>query len=410
MFKTVLFATAIVAAQAWERSYNDRIQPEAYGSDNQHYGHQGSDYGYGLSNGSGYGRGYGLGNRYGHGAGRGGFGRGGRGFGGFGRGGRGAGSGFGARNFTGQNFNGRAGIGAAGIAGGAVGGAAGTAGFGVGGFGAAGRALGGGQGQQQWNVADAHNSYRQVGHQGQGHNQWVDNAWNQWGTNNHWDAQKSVDNKWGNNSGKINVTLNSVSGHYDHDFGQQQRGLGYEGHQNTSGDIGYTIGLGGHSFGYAPGSHSYGYANRADFGYGGWANNLGAWNHGANYDNDGAQFIDDKRDVTNDADDTADVKVTRRVAGGYGDLNELDDAPERRVQYAGGQVVDRYADAQLGTVTGLGRRNAGGATSNGIRSRRTFSGASYGGRDQGAAAYDPRDSSLDHGKSSHRPHKRVHKW
>merc|ERR1719264_1101529 len=94
--------------------------------------------------------------------------------------------------------------------------------------------------------------------------------------------------------------------HYDHDFGQQQRGLGYEGHQNTSGDIGY----------------------------GGWANNLGAWNHGANYDNDGRQFIDDKRDVTNDADDTADVKVTRRVAGGYGDLNELDDAPERRIQYA----------------------------------------------------------------------------
>lgn len=62
---------------------------------------------------------------------------------------------------------------------------------------------------------DAHNSHRQSGHQGQGHNQWVDNAWNQWGTNNHWDTQKSVDNKWGNNSGKINVTLNSVSGHYD---------------------------------------------------------------------------------------------------------------------------------------------------------------------------------------------------
>merc|ERR1739846_67797 len=207
-----------------------------------------------------------------------------------------------------------------------------------------------------WNVADAHNSYRQVGHQGQGH--------------------------------------------YHHDFGQQQRGLGYEGHQNTSGDIGYTIGLGGHSFGYAPGSHSYGYANRADFGYGGWANNLGAWNHGANYDNDGRQFIDDKRDVTNDADDTADVKVTRRVAGGYGDLNELDDAPERRIQYRGGQVQDRFGDAQLGTITGLGRVNqlAGGAVSNGIRSRRTFSGASYGGRDQGVAAYDPRDSSLDHGK------------
>merc|ERR1712051_235808 len=161
--------------------------------------------------------------------------------------------------------------------------------------------------------------------------------------------------------------------------GQQQRGLGYEGHQNTSGDIGYTIGLGGHSFGYAPGSHSYGYANRADFGYGGWANNLGAWNHGANYDNDGRQFINDKRDVTNDADDTADVKVTRRVAGGYGDLNELD----------------------------------GGAVSNGIRSRRTFSGASYGGRDQGVAAYDPRDSSLDHGKKQKKApvhHKKRPVW
>merc|ERR1719211_897781 len=209
MFKTVLFATAIVAAQAWERSYNDRIQPEAYGSDNQHYGHQGSDYGYGLSNGHGYGH---VG---------------------------------GARGFGGRF-------------GGAVGGAAGVAGFGgARGFGRAGRALGGSQGQQQWNVADAHNSYRQVGHQGQGHNQWVDNAWNQWGTNNHWDTQKSVDNKWGNNSGKINVTLNSVSGHYDHDFGQQRRGIGYEGHQNTSGDIGYSIGLAGHSFGYKPGSHSF---------------------------------------------------------------------------------------------------------------------------------------------------------
>merc|ERR1719183_1231171 len=142
MFKTVLFATAIVAAQAWERSYNDRIQPEAYGSDNQHYGHQGSDYGYGLSNGKGYGRGYGLGSGYGDA----------RGLGGVG--------GVGAGRF-----------------GGAVGGAAGVAGFGgARGFGAAGRALGGSQGQQQWNVADAHNSYRQVGHQGQGHNQWVDNA------------------------------------------------------------------------------------------------------------------------------------------------------------------------------------------------------------------------------------------
>ena len=275
----------------------------------------------------------------------------------------------------------------------------GTQGYGGYGKGGLGGKLGLGlNGNSSFNRATSHNSYRQAGHQGQGHNQWVDNAWNQWGTNNHFDTQKSVDNKWGNQSGKINVNINSVSGHYDADYGNQQRGIGYEGHQNVSGAIGYTIGMGGHSFAYAPGSHSYGYDNREDYGYGGWANNLGAWNHGANYDNDGRQFIDDKRDVTNDADDTADVKVTRRVAGGYGDLDELDDAPERRVQYRGGRVVDRFADARLGTITGLGRRNAGGAVSNGIRSRRTFSGASYGGRDQGVAAYDPRDSSLDHGK------------
>merc|ERR1712038_2080075 len=351
MFKTVLFATAIVAAQAWERSYNDRIQPEAYGADNQHYGHQGSDYGYGVRR---------------HPIRKGGLRK-----GGYGR------SSYGHRSYAGGRhgihslggLKGLRGVGGLGGPGGHGHGRYGGSRIGLGGhrathgarFHGKGRALGGGFRQQRWDVANKHNSYRQVGHQGQGHNQWVDNAWNQWGTNNHWDSQKAVDNKWGNNSGKINVTLNSVSGHYDHDFGQQQRGLGYEGHQNTSGDIGYTIGLGGHSFGYAPGSHSYGYANRADFGYGGWANNLGAWNHGANYDNDGRQFIDDKRDVTNDADDTADVKVTRRVAGGYGDLNELDDAPERRVQYSGGRVVDRYGDAHLGTITGLGRRNAGGA-------------------------------------------------
>ena len=395
MFKTVLFATAIVAAQAWERSYNDRIQPEAYGADNQHYGHQGSDYGYGkrsVSRKGGYGR-TSYGGHKGH-----------RSYAGGRHGIQSLGGLKGLRGVGGLHGHGRAsGYGGSRIG---LGGRRATSGARFGGI--KGRALGGSQGQQQWNVADSHNSYRQVGHQGQGHNQWVDNAWNQWGTNNHWDSQKSVDNKWGNNSGKINVTLNSVSGHYDHDFGQQQRGLGYEGHQNTAGDIGYTQGLGGHSFGYAPGSHSYGYANKRDYGYGGWANNLGAWNHGANYDNDGRQFIDDKRDVTNDADDTADIKQTRRVAGGYGDLDTLGRNPERGVQYRGGRVVDRYGDAQLGTITGLGRRNAGGAVSNGIRSRRTFSGASYGGRDQGVAAYDPRDSSLDHGKK--RAPVKHHKW
>ena len=127
MFKSVLFATAIVAVEAWERNVKDDYQqPTAYGADNQTYGHQGHSGAHGA-----------------HGS-----------------------------------------------------------------YGSKGR-------------ADAHNSHRQSGHQGQGHNQWVDNAWNQWGTNNHWDTQKSVDNKWGNNSGKINVTLNSVSGHYDSDYGQQ---------------------------------------------------------------------------------------------------------------------------------------------------------------------------------------------
>ena len=279
MFKTILFSCAIVATQAWERSYNDRIQPEGYGSDNQHYGHQGSDYGVRrVGYGKGYGRSSYAGGRHGI-----------RSLGGL--------KGLGGLGGHGRRYSGsRIGLG----------GSRATHGARFGGV--KGRALGGGLRQQRWDVADNHNSYRQVGHQGQGHNQWVDNAWNQWGTNNHFDSQKVVDNKWGNKSGKINVTLNSVSGHYDHDFGQQQRGLGYEGHQNTAGDIGYSQGLGGHSFGYRPGSHSYGYRNRRDYGYGGWANNLGAWNHGANYDNNGRQFIDDKRDVTNDADDTADIK------------------------------------------------------------------------------------------------------
>lgn len=191
-----------------------------------------------------------------------------------------------------------------------------------------------GYGNSSFNKATSHNSYRQAGHQGQGHNQWVDNAWNQWGTNNHFDTQKAVDNKWGNQSGKINVNINSVSGHYDADYGHQQRGIGYEGHQNVSGAIGYTIGLGGHSFAYAPGSHSYGYDNREDYGYGGWANNLGAWNHGANYDNLGNQFVETGRDQYNDVRDRHDVKENRRVGPGYGDVDELDADDERQDQYA----------------------------------------------------------------------------
>ena len=252
MFKSILFATALVAVEAWERDVKaDKFATEAYGVDNQHYGHQGRG-------GYGYGHGHGYGN-------------------------------------------------------------------------------------SQVGVADSHNSIRQGGHQGQGHNQWVDNAWNQWGTNNHWDTQKSVDNKWGNNSGKINVNLNSVSGHYDNDYGHQQRGLGYEGHQNVSGEIGYSIGLGGHSFGYAPGSHSYGYTNKADYGYGGWANNLGAWNHGANYDNFGEQHIDDqsRQDQANKAEDTAEVKTERRVGYGYGDIDELDDDSERTGQYGNIRFQDK---------------------------------------------------------------------
>ena len=75
MFKLATFATAlVVSANAWKRSQMDYFQTEAYGADNQNYGHQGKGY---------YGK------------------------------------------------NG------------------------------------------EWTVADNHNSYRQTGHQGQGHNQWV---------------------------------------------------------------------------------------------------------------------------------------------------------------------------------------------------------------------------------------------
>jgi len=191
-----------------------------------------------------------------------------------------------------------------------------------------------GYSNDSWDEATSHNSYRQGGHQGEGHNQWTDNAWNQWGTNNHWDTQKSVDNKWGNQSGRINVNLNSVSGHYDKDYGQQQRGLGYEGHQNVSGKIGFTIGLGGHSFGYEEGNHSFGYDNDQDYGYGGWANNLGSWNHGANFDNFGDHLVETGRDQYNDARDTGDVKQSRRAGFGYADIEELDQDDQRQGQFA----------------------------------------------------------------------------
>merc|ERR1719499_1333097 len=157
---------------------------------------------------------------------------------------------------------------------------------------------------------------RTQGHQGQGHNQWVDNAWNQWGTNNHWDDQKYVDNKWGNNSGKINVTLNSVNGHYDRGYGTQSRGMGYRGHQNVSGGKGYTVGLAGHSFGYAAGHHPAGaHVNKGNYGYGGWANTLGAWNHGANYDNMGNARQENSLKRGNQASDSVGVK---KGAAGYG--------------------------------------------------------------------------------------------
>ena len=287
MFKSVLFATAIVAVEAWKRDVKaDHQDVQAWGVDNQHYGHQGN-----------------------------------------------------------------------------------------GGYGSKGR-------------VDNHNSHRQSGHQGQGHNQWADNAWNQWGTNNHFDTQKSVDNKWGNNSGKINVTLNSVSGHYDEDYGQQQRGIGYEGHQNTSGDVGYTIGLAGHSYGYAPGNHSYGYDNDADYGYGGWANNLGAWNHGANYDNFGNQHHDGhNRGVANNARDSADVKRVRRVGRGYADLEELEDTDRRDKgeQYGRGRVA-ALQDLSQGTGHSAERRvghgNRGyGVDVNGDR-QRSYAKGSYGGSRQ----------------------------
>lgn len=209
-----------------------------------------------------------------------------------------------------------------------------------------------GYGNSSWKVADNHNSYRQTGHQGQGHNQWVDNAWNQWGTNNHWDTQKAVDNKWGNNSGKVNVNINSVSGHYDHDYGQQQRGMGYEAHQNVSNGAGYSIGLAGHSFGYQPGYHSYGYKNNVDYGYGGWANNLGAWNHGANYDNLGNQFNDRSRDITNDSLDTHEIKDGRKVGHGYADLEELED--DREEMYGNIRV------GRTGLQRGTGQGRYGG--------------------------------------------------
>ena len=266
MFRSVLFATAMVAVEAWKQDYNSQIQ--GYGADNQHYGHQG-----------------------GYNSGR----------------------------------------------------------------------------------VDAHNSKRTGGHQGQGHNQWVDNAWNQWGTNNHWDTQKSVDNKWGNNSGKINVTLNSVNGHYDEDYGQQRRGIGYEGHQNTSGDVGYVIGLAGHSFGYAPGNHSYGYENKKDHGYGGWANNLGAWNHGANYDNFGNQHHDDRSGVANAARDSANVKRVRRVGGGYADYDELEDSDH------GSQYGRKRAPVSFGGNTAVG--DFGGLT----KGNTAFNSRSYGGNDQGGS-------------------------
>ena len=212
----------------------------------------------------------------------------------------------------------------------------------------------GSYGNKAFEEADNHNSHRQTGHQGQGHNQWTDNAWNQWGTNNHFDTQKSVDNKWGNNSGKVNYNYNSVNGHYDSDYGQQKRGIGYEGHQNTSGETGFTIGLDeGHSFDYEEGDHSYGYDNEADFGYGGWANNLGAFNHGANYDNFGNQHHDGGRDITNDARDTADVKQWRQVSKGYADVDELDQDDDRQNQYG------RYRYKTTGEEHGTGHRGKG---------------------------------------------------
>merc|ERR1712048_846312 len=135
--------------------------------------------------------------------------------------------------------------------------------------------------------------------------------------------------------------------------GQQQRGMGYEAHQNVSNGAGYSIGLAGHSFGYAPGTHSWGYENNKDYGYGGWANNLGAWNHGANYDNLGNQFNDRQRDITNDVTDSHDVKTGRKVGHGYADLEELDDDRE---EYYGNTRVGRTG---MWRGTGMGYRSDG---------------------------------------------------
>lgn len=317
MFKTVCFSSALIAAvQAWGETNYSGVDYGKYdaGYGKESYGGYGGYGSYGIGGLSGFG---GLDRSVGQGLGNGGFGQveGAKGFGGD------------VNDFDAEAY-------------GVDNQYYGTQGFdrrrnNAGGFadGYLDLGLNNGNGNDSWDEATSHNSYRQGGHQGEGHNQWVDNAWNQWGTNNHWDTQKSVDNKWGNQSGKINVNLNSVSGHYDKDYGHQQRGLGYEGHQNVSGEIGYTIGLGGHSFGYEEGTHSFGYDNDQDYGYGGWANNLGAWNHGANFDNFGDQFVETGRDQYNDARDTANIKQNRRVGFGYGDLEELDQDDERQNQY-----------------------------------------------------------------------------
>ena len=156
------------------------------------------------------------------------------------------------------------------------------------------------------------------------------------------------------------MNINSVSGHYDHDYGQQQRGMGYEAHQNVSNGAGYSIGLAGHSFGYAPGTHSWGYENNKNYGYGGWANNLGAWNHGANYDNFGNQFNDRQRDITNDVEDSHDVKTGRKIGAGYADLEELDDDRE---EYYGNARVGRtgmWRGTGMGYGYGYGNNFANG--------------------------------------------------
>merc|ERR1712242_675873 len=160
----------------------------------------------------------------------------------------------------------------------------------------------------------------------------------------------SVDNKWGNNSGKINVTLNSVSGHYDQDYGQQRRGIGYEGHQNTSGDVGYTIGLGGHAF--------------------------------------GQQHHDDHtRGVANDANDSVDQKRNRRAGGTYADLQELEDTDRRDDgdQYRRDRVAS-LTDLRYGTGHDLGVRvgkaNRGKGVGVNGKVQRNYQDGSYGGSRQ----------------------------